>query len=74
MLVIHSMTLSGLGCRRRATQADLSSGRPLRPEAWCRLLEQSGYEALAQRGPDGADFLVTAVRADLVTPYTPAER
>ena len=55
-------------------EADLAAGRPLRPEAWCRLLEQSGYEAVAQSGPGGADFLVTAVRAAITSPYAPAER
>ena len=31
-------------------EADLAPGRPLRPEAWCLLLEQNGYEAAARRG------------------------
>ncbi len=73
-LVIHSVTRAAWDGADAPPEADLSPGRPLRPEAWCRLLEQSGYEAVAQPGPDGADFLVTAVRAGLATPYTPAER
>ena len=32
-------------------ETDLAAGRPLRPEAWCSLLEQSGYDAVAQLGP-----------------------
>ena len=55
-------------------EADLAPGRPLRPEAWCRLLEQGGYEATARSGPSGADYLVTAVRAAITSPYAPAER
>ena len=52
--------------------ADLASGRPLRSDTWCRLLEESGYTAAAQPGPDGGDYLVMAVRSGL-TPYEQRE-
>ncbi len=70
-LVIHSVEPTRPGRPTDAPpEADLAPGRPLRPEAWCRLLEQSGYEATAHAGPGGADFMVTAVRA----PVTAAVR
>jgi hypothetical protein len=46
----------------------------LRPQTWCGLLEQGGYEAVAHAGPDGDDFLVVAVRAAVTSPYTPQTR
>jgi hypothetical protein len=55
-------------------EADLAPGRPLRPDTWCRLLEQNGYDAVAQQGPDGQDYLVTAVRASVVAPFAPRPR
>ena len=74
-LVIHSVSRASWDAADAPAEADLAPGRPLRPEAWCRLLEQGGYEATTARpGPTGADFLVTAVRASIVTPYAPVER
>ena len=73
-LVVHSATRTAWEEADAPIEADLAPGRPLRPEAWCRLLEQSGYEAVARTGPDGADYLVTAVRASVTTPYSPADR
>ena len=61
-LVIHSATRESWDAPEAPYEADLSLGRPLRPETWCRLLEQMGYEAGARTGPHGADFLVTATR------------
>jgi hypothetical protein len=46
----------------------------LRPDTWCSLLEQSGYEAVEHAGPGGDDFLVVAVRSAITSPYEPAER
>jgi SAM-dependent methyltransferase len=74
-LVIHSVSRAAWDAADAPAEADLAPGRPLRPEAWRRLLEQGGYEATTARpGPTGADFLVTAVRASIVTPYAPVER
>jgi SAM-dependent methyltransferase len=62
VLVLHSASRAAWDGLDAPTEADLSPGRPLRPEAWCRLLEDCGYEAFAEAGPDGADFLITAGR------------
>jgi hypothetical protein len=73
-LVIHSVSRASWEGDDAPPETDLAPGRPLRPEAWCRLLEQSGYDAVAQSGPGGSDFLVTAVRDAITAPYAPAER
>jgi len=73
-LVIHSVTRATWDAADAPAEADLAPGRPLRPEAWCRLLEQGGYEASAELGPGGADYLVTAVRVGIAAPFAPAER
>ncbi len=73
-LVVHSVTREAWEAADAPPEADLAPGRPLRPQAWCRLLEQSGYDATAQVGPGGRDFLVTAVRASVTMPYPSAER
>ena len=71
---MHSVTRQAWEDADAPPEADLAAGRPLRPETWCRLLDQSGYEAVALPGPDGRDFLVVAVRAAITSPYAPAER
>jgi hypothetical protein len=73
-LVVHSVTRQAWEAPDAPPETDLAAGRPLRPEAWCTLLRQNGYEAEAQSGPGGGDFLVTAVRSALIAPYAPAER
>jgi hypothetical protein len=73
-LVIHSVSRQAWEAVEAPPETDLAAGRPLRPEAWCTLLEQSGYEAMSQTGPGGADYLVTAVRSAITSPYAPAER
>ena len=73
-LVLHSVTRLAWDAADAPPEADLAAGRPLRPEAWCTLLEQSGYEATPQLGPGGADYLVTAVRSAITSPYPPTER
>jgi SAM-dependent methyltransferase len=73
-LVVHSVSRQAWEAADAPPEADLAPGRPLRPEAWCSLLEQGGYEAVALSGPDGLDFLVIAVRASITSPYAPAER
>jgi hypothetical protein len=74
ILVVHSVTRAAWEASGAPPETDLAAGRPLRPESWCSLLEQSGYEAVAQPGPAGSDFLVTAVRSTIVSPYAPAAR
>lgn len=73
-LVLHSASRQTWDAPDAPYEADLSAGRPLRPETWCRLFESMGYEAVVHPGPAGADYLVTAVRAGVVAPYPPAER
>ncbi len=73
-LVVHSVSRQAWEAADAPPEADLAPGRPLRPEAWCSLLEQGGYEAAALTGPDGLDFLVIAVRASITSPYAPAAR
>ena len=73
-LVVHSVSRRTWEAADSPPETDLAAGRPLRPEAWCSLLEQSGYEAVATSGPGGADFLVTAVSSAIASPYAPAER
>ncbi len=67
-LVVHSVGRAAWEAADAPYPADLASGRPLRPDTWCRLLEESGYTASVQPGPDGSDYLVTAVHSGL-TPY-----
>ena len=73
-LVMHSVTRQAWDAPGAPPEADLAPGRPLRPETWSSLLQQSGYEAVDHAGPGGDDFLVTAVRAAITSPYEPAER
>jgi hypothetical protein len=73
-LVVHSVSRQAWEAPDAPPQADLAAGRPLRPEAWCNLLEQSGFEVVTNPGPAGADFLVVAVRAAITSPYAPTER
>jgi SAM-dependent methyltransferase len=73
-LVVHSVTRQAWEAADAPPEADLAPGRPLRPEAWCTLLDQNGYEAVAHPGPGGDDYLVIAVRSALTLPYVPAER
>jgi hypothetical protein len=71
-LVIHSVERQLWDAPDAPYGADLAAGRPLRADTWCRLLEERGYTASAQGGPDGTDYLVTAVRGGL-TPFDPAD-
>ena len=73
-LVVHSVSRVAWDGADAPPEADLSPGRPLRPDTWCRLLEQGGYEAVAREGAGGEDYVVTAVRASVTTPYLPPER
>jgi hypothetical protein len=73
-LVVHSATTQAWDAPDAPYEADLAPGRPLRPETWCQLLGQTGYEAVARTGPAGQDYLVTAVRAGVVSPHPPAAR
>jgi hypothetical protein len=67
-LLVHSVGREVFEAADAPPEADLAPGRPLRPETWCHLLESAGYRAEVRRGPDGADYLVTAERA-VLNPY-----
>ncbi len=73
-LVVHSATRGTWEADDAPPETDLAPGRPLRPESWCRLLQQLGYAAEAHPGPEGADYLVVAVRSDLTTAGAPVAR
>jgi 2-polyprenyl-3-methyl-5-hydroxy-6-metoxy-1,4-benzoquinol methylase len=73
-LVVHSVTRQAWESADAPPEADLAAGRPLRPDTWCSLLGQSGYDAVAHAGPGGNDFLVVAVRSAITSPYAPPER
>jgi hypothetical protein len=70
VLVVHSVTRATWDGDEAPYEADLAPGRPLRPETWRQLLEHNGYRASVQTGADGADYLVTAVRATITPPET----
>ncbi len=72
-LIIHSVGRAVWESPDAPFAADLATGRPLRPDTWCRLLEENGYTASSQPGPDGSDYLITAVRTAL-TPYEQLEQ
>ena len=60
--MVHSVTTATWHGADAPVAADLSPGRPFRGDTWCQLLDDGGYDASVQYGPDEADFLVTAVR------------
>ncbi len=72
--VVHSVSRTSWDAADAPAETDLAPGRPLRPEAWCRLLEDSGYQAEARQGPGGNDFLVVATRDAVTAPYAPSGR
>ncbi len=73
-LVVHSVARATWESADAPPEADLAAGRPLRPDAWCVLLERHGYEAEASVGTGGADYLVTAVRTGLAGAPAPTDR
>jgi hypothetical protein len=74
-LVIHSVGRDAWNADSAPPEVDLAPGRPLRPDTWTTLLEHGGYESVAARqGPGGEDFLVTAIRTSVVSPYPLPER
>ena len=62
VLVVHSLSPAAWGGDDLPPEADLASGRPLRPATWLHLLESRGFEARVRQQPgEGADYLVEAV-------------
>jgi hypothetical protein len=60
-LVVHSVTRARWESADAPVEADLAPGHPLRPDTWIHVLTQRGYTATAHAGPDGTDYVVTAV-------------
>jgi hypothetical protein len=70
VLVLHSVSPARWTAPDAPFEADLAPGHPLRAQTWQHLLAGRGYAATATEGPDGADYVVTAVRAT-VPPLEP---
>lgn len=60
VLVVHSLTPAAWASDAAPPEADLSTGRPLRPATWAHLLAPRGYEVTVVDGPSGSDYVVTA--------------
>jgi SAM-dependent methyltransferase len=73
-LVIHSISRARWEADDAPVAADLSPGRPLRPDTWCHLLGQRGFMAKVTQAPDGGSFLVTAVAADVALAESTSNR
>jgi hypothetical protein len=72
VLIVHSVTEASWHGADAPVEADLSPGRPLRAASWPALLNDIGYDATVQLGPDEADFLVIAVRRAIPPPEPPS--
>jgi hypothetical protein len=57
-LILHSLSAAGWASDDAPIDADLASGRPLRPRTWVALLAQAGFAATILDGPSGLDYLV----------------
>ncbi|HVA05942.1 MAG TPA: hypothetical protein VNG12_04285 [Acidimicrobiales bacterium] len=66
-LAVHSVSPASWTSSDAPYEADLAPGRPLRAETWRHLLEGDGYRVTVQSGPDGFDYLVTAVRDSVLS-------
>ena len=62
VLLVHSVSPQAWVSDDAPFEADLAPGRPLRAETWRHLLEHAGYQVIVQLGPNGADYVVIAVR------------
>ncbi|HXW38095.1 MAG TPA: hypothetical protein VEJ44_00260 [Acidimicrobiales bacterium] len=60
-VVIHSLSASVFDADDAPLEADLASGRPLRPRSWVAVLEVAGFSADVIEGPGARDYLVIAV-------------
>ena len=63
-LVVHSLSEAGWSAPDAPIEADLASGRPLRPRTWVGLLERLGFDADVVEGPERLDYLVVATAPD----------
>jgi hypothetical protein len=60
-VIIHSLSTQGWASDEAPLEADLASGAPLRPRTWAALFGRNGFAVEIVDGPDGRDYLVTAV-------------
>ena len=63
-LVVHSLSEAGWSAPDAPIEADLASGRPLRPRTWVGLFERLGFDADVVEGPERLDYLVVATAPD----------
>jgi SAM-dependent methyltransferase len=59
--VVHSLDPAAWASDAAPPEADLCSGRPLRPATWSHVLATLGFEVDVVKGPSQADYVVTAV-------------
>jgi hypothetical protein len=59
---LHSISPAAWAGEHLPPEADLAPGRPLRPATWEAVLGAAGYAVTVHESPDGADYLVVAVR------------
>jgi hypothetical protein len=67
-LVVHSLSRDAWEADEVAPEIDVSPGRPWRPATWVSVLGEAGFDAAAQVGPAGDDYLVVASRHHGATP------
>ena len=60
-LIIHSLSPKGWASDEAPVEADLASGRPLRPRTWALVFGRLGFEVGVIEGPTSDDYLVVAV-------------
>lgn len=63
-LIVHSLSQQGVDSDRAPVEADLASGRPLRPGTWSVVLGRHGFAVEVVERAEGLDYLVVASRAD----------
>lgn len=64
VLVVHSLSPAAWASDAAPAEADLASGRPLRPGTWQHVLAPLGFEVAVAEGPSASDYVVTAVLRD----------
>jgi hypothetical protein len=60
-VIIHSLSPKGWVSEEAPVEADLASGRPLRPRTWAVVFGRLGFEVEVIEGPTSDDYLVVAV-------------
>ncbi len=60
-LIIHSLSPKAWVSDEAPVEADLASGKPLRPRTWAVVLGRLGFDVEVIEGPTSDDYLVVAV-------------